>query len=58
MIRTFALFILVWIAVSAAIGFVRNLSGREAWNLIKTLTYGGICAIIAFVLLMALVVLF
>lgn len=58
MARMMSVFILVWIAVVFGIEIFRSLSGREKWQWVKTLTYGAVCAIIAFVLLMALVILF
>ena len=51
-------FLLVWGSVMLGVTLFREMSGKEKWALIKLLTFGGVCAIITSVLLMALVILF
>ena len=58
MARMMFVFVFVWAAVAFGISAFRSLSGQEKWQLVKVLTYSGVCAIIAFVLLVALVILF
>jgi hypothetical protein len=54
--------ILIWVILSVAIGFgimgVRQLSGKEQWQLTKIAVYATICSLAAVVLLGILVVLF
>lgn len=58
MVRMIAVFIFVWAAVAALITFAQTMTGKQLWRVTKLLTFSGICAIIASVLLMALVLLF
>lgn len=58
MARMIVGFVFVWVAVMVGITAFRSLTGREKWELVKLLTYGATCAIITFVLLMALVIMF
>lgn len=51
-------FVILWACVVVGITAFRSLTGKEKWELVKLLTFTGACAIIAFVLLMALVILF
>ena len=52
----------MWLILSAAVGFsimaVRQMSGKEQWQLTKLLAYATMCSLIAVVLLGALVVVF
>ena len=54
--------ILIWLILSAAIGFgimaVRQLSGKEQWQLTKLVGYATMCSLAAVVLLGIIVVLF
>jgi hypothetical protein len=52
----------MWLILSAAIGFgiiaVRQMSGKEQWQLTKLLAYATMCSLVAVVLLAGLVVVF
>jgi hypothetical protein len=52
----------MWLILSVAIGFgimaVRQMSGKEQWQLTKLLAYATICSLAAVVLLGIMVVLF
>ena len=52
----------MWLILSAAIGFgivaVRQMSGKEQWQLTKLLAYATMCSLVAVVLLGIMVVLF
>jgi hypothetical protein len=52
----------MWLILSAAVGFgimaVRQMSGKEQWQLTKLLAYATMCSLIAVVLLGVLVVVF
>jgi hypothetical protein len=54
--------ILIWLILSVAIGFgimaVRQLSGKEQWQLTKLVGYATMCSLVAVVLLGIMVVLF
>ncbi len=58
MARMILSFVMVWACVAVGITAFRSLTGKEKWELVKLLTFTGTCAIIAFVLLMALVIVF
>lgn len=58
MARMILVFGIVWAATMLGIIGFRALTGKEKWALVKLLTFGGACAIIASVLLMALVIMF
>jgi hypothetical protein len=52
----------MWLILSAAVGFgimaVRQMSGKEQWQLTKLLAYATMCSLVAVVLLAGLVVVF
>jgi cytochrome b len=52
----------MWLILSAAVGFgimaVRQMSGKEQWQLTKLVAYATICSLVAVVLLAGLVVIF
>jgi hypothetical protein len=54
--------ILMWLLLSGAIGFgitaFRQLSGKEQWQLTKTIAYATMCGLVAVVLLAFLVLIF
>lgn len=58
MIRAVLSFVVLWGVIALLISVFRSLSSQEKWETVKMLTYSGFCAIITFVLLMALVVIF
>lgn len=58
MIRIILAFVIVFGLFFFGIRYLRNMSGKESWSLIKLLTYSAVCAILTFGSLVALVVLF
>ena len=58
MIRGIILFLGFWAVVTGGIGLWRQMSGKEKWSLVKTVTYGTMTAIIALVLILLIVFLF
>jgi hypothetical protein len=52
----------MWLILSAAVGFgimaVRQMSGKEQWQLTKLLAYATMCSLVAVVLLAGFVVVF
>jgi hypothetical protein len=58
MIRIILAFVIVFVLFFFGIQYLRNMSGKESWSLIKLLTYSAVCAILTFGSLVALVVLF
>ena len=52
----------MWLILSAAVGFgimaVRQMSGKEQWQLTKLVVYATMCSLVAVVLLGIMVVLF
>jgi hypothetical protein len=52
----------MWLILSAAVGFgimaVRQMSGKEQWQLTKLLAYATMCGLVAVVLLAGLVIVF
>jgi hypothetical protein len=52
----------MWLILSAAVGFgiiaVRQMSGKEQWQLTKLLAYATMCSLVVVVLLAGLVVVF
>ncbi len=58
MIRVFLFFVIIFVLFFYGIRAVRDLTGREQWELAKLLTYSAVCAILTLVFLIALVVLF
>jgi succinate dehydrogenase/fumarate reductase cytochrome b subunit len=58
MIRVFLAFVVVFSLFFFGIKGFRTLTGQEQWELTKLLTYSAFCAILAFVFLITLVVLF
>ena len=58
MIRIILAFVVVFGLFFFGIRYLRNMSGKETWSLVKLLTYSAVCAILTFGSLIALVVLF
>jgi len=58
MIRVVLAFVVVFGLFFVGIRAVRSMTGQEQWALTKLLTYSAFCAILTFVFLIALVVLF
>lgn len=58
MIRIILAFVIVFGLFFFGIRYLRNMSGKETWSLVKLLTYSAVCAILTFGSLVALVVLF
>lgn len=58
MIKIFLNFFLVWMLVTVAIGMWNSLSRQEKWSTVKIFAYGFTTAIIAFVILATIVILF
>lgn len=58
MIRIFALFIIVFLCFFYGIKLLRNLSGAEAWELTKLMTYSIICSVLSIIVLVAMVLIF
>ena len=52
------LFLVMWAAVTGGLGIWRQLSGKEKWSIVKTVSYGLSTAVIAFVILSVFVILF
>lgn len=58
MIKFIFAFVVVFALFFVGIRGVRAMSGQEQWELTKVLTYSVMCAILTFVFLTAVVVLF
>jgi hypothetical protein len=58
MIRVFLAFVIIFVLFFYGIQAVRDMSGKERWELARLLTYSAFCAILTLVFLIALVVLF
>ena len=58
MIKMISLWLLLSVGIAYGIMGVRQLSGREQWQLTKILAYATMCSLVAVVLLGILVVLF
>lgn len=58
MMRMLILFIATWAFVTGGLGVWRQLSGKEKWSIVKTVSYGLFTAVIAFVILSVFVILF
>lgn len=58
MMRMLVLFLVMWAAVTGGLGVWRQLSGKEKWSIVKTVSYGLFTAVIAFVILSVFVILF
>lgn len=58
MIRGIILFLAMWGFVTGAIGLWRQMENKERWSLVKTSAYGLMTAVIAFVILSFIVILF
>ena len=58
MMRMLILFIVMWAAVTGGLCIWRQLSGKEKWSIVKTVSYGLFTAVIAFVILSVFVILF
>ena len=54
----FIVFIAFWAFVTGAIGVWRQMENKERWSLVKIGAYGLLTAIITFVLLTSIVILF
>lgn len=51
-------FIAFWAFVTGAIGVWRQLNNKERWSVVKIGSYGLLTAIVTFVLLISIVILF
>lgn len=51
-------FLIFWAAVTGGIGLWRSLSTKEKWSTVKLGAYGFATAVVAFVIIIAIVVLF
>ncbi len=58
MIRVFLAFVIIFVLFFYGIQAVRDMTGKERWELARLLTYSAFCAILTLVFLIALVVLF
>ncbi len=58
MIRGILAFLIMWVLVVGSISAWRSLSGKEKWSLVKSVTYGGVTALVALVILVGIVILF
>lgn len=58
MIKGIIFFLALWAFVTGAIGVWRQMNGKERWSLVKICSYGAATAILAFVILVGIVVLF
>lgn len=58
MIKIVLAFVLVFLATFFGIQTFRQLRKKEKWQVIKTLAYSAICAIISVVVLISIVILF
>ena len=58
MIRIFLAFVIIFVLFFYGIQAVRDMSGRQRWDLARLLTYSAVCAILTLIFLIALVVLF
>ncbi len=58
MIRVVLAFVVIFGLFFFGIRAVRDMSGKERWDLTRLLTYSAVCAILTLVFLIALVVLF
>lgn len=58
MIRLYLVFFVLFAVFYFGIPAFRKLTGKEKWDLTKTLVYSIICSLLAVVTMMAIVVLF
>jgi cytochrome b len=58
MIKMFTMWLILSVAVGFGIMAVRQMSGKEQWQLTKLLAYATMCSLVAVVLLAGLVVVF
>ena len=58
MIRMFVVFVFVFAAVWLSVITWRQMTGKEKWQLVKTLTFSGFCAMITTDILMIIVLVF
>ena len=58
MIKMFTMWLILSVAVGFGIMAVRQMSGKEQWQLTKLLAYAPMCSLVAVVLLAGLVVVF
>lgn len=58
MVRMLIIFIAFWILIASSFELFRALTGKERWQLIKTLIVSGFYAIITLVVLGFIVILF
>jgi hypothetical protein len=58
MIRVIIAFVVIFGLFFLGIRALRDMTGKERWELAKLLTYSAFCAILTLVFLIALVVLF
>jgi hypothetical protein len=58
MIRLWLVFVVLAVLVHFGISGWRNMTGRQRWNLTKSLTYSIVTALLAVLAMIAMVVLF
>ena len=58
MIKMIILFLALWAAVTGGIGVWRQLNNKERWSVVKIGAYGLLTAVITFVILVGIVILF
>ena len=58
MIKSLIVFVFLSLLIGLGISAFRHLTGKEKWNLTKVVAYSVFCAILAFVVLTGVVILF
>lgn len=58
MIRMILAWVILSVIIGAGVHFWRQATGKEKWQLSKTIAYGTICSLVAVILLTTFVILF
>jgi hypothetical protein len=58
MVKVILAFVVVFGFFFFGINTIREMTGKELWSMTKLLTYSAICAILALVILISIVVIF
>lgn len=58
MIKGIIFFLGLWAFVTGCIGVWRQMTGKERWSTVKVCSYGAATALLAFVILVGIVILF
>lgn len=58
MVRAFAIYLVIFCLFFFGIVAFREMAGKEKWELVKLLTYTAVCATLAFLVIVAFVIIF